>query len=122
MKLRFFTDYCIPTLIVRALLNKGHEVFILRDYIPIDSIDSVVIDKAQELDSILVSLNGDFSDIVTYPPSKYKGIISLKVKNHPENFPLILEKLLKFISDHPDMNYFTGKMFQVEVHRIRIKK
>ncbi len=94
----------------------------LRDYIPIDSIDSIVIGKAQELDSILVSLDGDFSDIITYPPAKYKGIISLKVRNHPEDFPLIIEKLLNFLSDHPDMNYFIGKLFQVEVHRIRIRK
>ena len=60
MKLRFFTDHCIPTLIIKALSNNGHEVYVLRDNIPIDSIDSVVFEKAQELDSILVSLNGDF--------------------------------------------------------------
>jgi predicted nuclease of predicted toxin-antitoxin system len=66
MGLKFFTDHCIPTLIVDALLDNGHEVYILREHIPIDSIDPVVIDKAQEMDSILVSLNGDFSDIVTY--------------------------------------------------------
>jgi hypothetical protein len=35
----------------------------------------VVISEAQELDAILISLNGDFADIVTYPPEKYKGII-----------------------------------------------
>jgi predicted nuclease of predicted toxin-antitoxin system len=95
---------------------------VLRNYIPIDSIDSVVIDKAQELNSILVSLNGDFSDIITYPPAKYKGIVSLKVRNHPEDFPLIIEKLLNFLSNHPDVNYFKGKLFLVEVHRIRIRK
>ncbi|MDZ7838791.1 MAG: DUF5615 family PIN-like protein [Actinomycetota bacterium] len=61
MKLRFFTDNCIPTLVVKALLDNGHKVYVLRNHIPIDSIDSVVIEKAQELDSILVSLNGDFS-------------------------------------------------------------
>ena len=94
MKLQFFTDHCIPKLIVETLLDNGHEVYVLRDYIPKDSIDSIVIGKAQKLDSILVSLNGDFSNIITYPPSKYKGIISLKVKNHPEDFPLILDNLL----------------------------
>ncbi len=97
MKLQFFTDHCIPKLIVETLLDNGHEVYVLRDHIPkesIESIDSIVIGKAQKLDSILVCLNGDFSNIITYPPSKYKGIISLKVKNHPEDFPLILDNLL----------------------------
>jgi hypothetical protein len=30
--------------------------------------DAVVITKAQELSSVLISLNGDFADIATYPP------------------------------------------------------
>jgi len=35
---------------------------------PTDSPDSIVLSKAQQLDAVLVSLNGDFADIVTYPP------------------------------------------------------
>ena len=41
-----------------------------------------MISKAQELDSVLLSLNGDFADIVAYPPANYKGIIALQVGNH----------------------------------------
>lgn len=51
---------------IRMLSNVGHEVFLLRDYIPTDSPDSLVMEKAQELDAILISLNGDFADIVTF--------------------------------------------------------
>src|SRR3990172_11064068 len=69
MRLRFFADHCISNLVIQMLRDAGHEVLRLRDYIPKDSADSVVILKAQELDSILISLNGDFSDIVTYPPA-----------------------------------------------------
>ena len=84
MSLRFFTDHCISNYIVKRLREAGHEVFCLRDHIPIDSTDTIVISKAQELDSILLSLNGDFSDLVTYHPSEYKGIIALQVRNHPK--------------------------------------
>lgn len=69
MGLRFFTDQCVPRLVVQALRDASHEVFVLREHIPPDSGDSAVIAKAQELDAILVSLDGDFADIVTYPPS-----------------------------------------------------
>ncbi len=60
MTLRFFADHCISNFIIQTLRDAGHEVFRLRDYIPADSPDLVVISKVQELDSILISLNGDF--------------------------------------------------------------
>jgi len=84
MSLRFFADHCISNLISRTLENEEHKVFRLRDYLPTDSPDKEVILKAKELNSILISLNGDFADIINYPPEKYKGIISLQVRNHPE--------------------------------------
>ncbi|MEW6686787.1 MAG: DUF5615 family PIN-like protein [Candidatus Edwardsbacteria bacterium] len=84
MSLRFFADHCISNLIIQMLQEVGYKVFRLKAHIPTDSPDPIVIAKAQELDSILVSLNGDFADIVTYPPAKYKGIIALQVRNHPE--------------------------------------
>lgn len=74
MSLKFFADHCIPNSIIKNLCDAGYEVFILKDYIPIESPDSFVINKAQELDAILVSVNGDFADIVTYPPANYKGM------------------------------------------------
>ena len=72
MTLRFFADHCISNFIIQTLRDSGFEVFRLRDFIPADSPDLVVISKAQELDSILISLNGDFADIVAHPPANYK--------------------------------------------------
>lgn len=87
MSLRFFADQCISNYVIQTLRNAGHEIFRLRDHISAGSSDHAAISKAQELDCILVSLNGDFTDIITYPPKNYKGIISLQVKNHPEITP-----------------------------------
>lgn len=82
MGLRFFADHCIPSSIVKTLQKEGHEILLLKDYISIDSPDSLVISKALELDAILISLDGDFADIVTHPPRNYKGIVALQVRNH----------------------------------------
>jgi predicted nuclease of predicted toxin-antitoxin system len=65
--LRFFADHCVSNFIIQTLSESGYEVFRLSAYIPKDSSDSVVIDEAQELDAMLISLNGDFADIVAYP-------------------------------------------------------
>jgi predicted nuclease of predicted toxin-antitoxin system len=102
MALRFFTDHCVPNAVIQTLRAAGHEVFILKEHIPRDSDDPIVIAKAQELEAILVSLNGDFADIVTYPPSHYKGIIALQVRDHPEVIPALMQRLMTYLFTHPD--------------------
>lgn len=122
MSLRFFADHCVPNSIIQSLRDAGYEVLRLRNYIPPESSDPVVISKTQELDAILISLNGDFADIVTYSPTNYKGIIALQVRNHPEIIPQLMERLKDYLTFHPEMNYYRGKLFLAEVHRIRIRK
>jgi predicted nuclease of predicted toxin-antitoxin system len=64
MALRFLADHCISNTIIRALQDAAHEVVRLRDVLPVESPDMIVIAKAQEIDAILLSMNGDFADIV----------------------------------------------------------
>jgi predicted nuclease of predicted toxin-antitoxin system len=71
VKLRLFADQCIPLEIVLAMRGLGHEVLLLRDHLPIRSVDTLVIAKAQEQECLLLSLNGDFAQIVTYPPGSF---------------------------------------------------
>lgn len=119
MSLRFFADHCVPMSVIRTLREAGHEVLRLTDYNPADSPDKLVISKAQQLNAILISLNGDFADIVTYPPAGYKGILALQVRNHPETIPQLLERLKAYLSAHDDMESYSGKLLIVEPHRIR---
>jgi len=94
MGLRFFADHCIPNSIIQNLLDAGHEVLRLKDHIPIESPDPIVIATAEKLNSILISLDGDFTDKVNYPPEHYKGIIALQVRNHPEITPQLMVRLI----------------------------
>ena len=122
MGLRLFTDHCISNFIIQELLKAGHEVFKLKDYIPVESSDPTVILTAQDHDSILVSLNGDFADALNFPPSKYKGIITLQVRNHPEIIPQLMMRLISYLTLHPDLESYQGKLILVEAHRIRIRQ
>jgi len=122
MSLRFFADHCISNFIIQTLRDAGYEVFRLRDHIPTDSADPAVISKAQELDSILLSLNSDFTDIVAYPPANYKGIIALQVGNHPEIIQQLIAMLKDYLSAYPEMNHYEGKLLLAEVHRIRVRE
>lgn len=121
MELTFLADHCVSNSVIQALRDAGHEVLRLKDHIPTDSPDSVVISTAQQLDAVLVSLNGDFVDIVTYPPANYEGIIALQVRNHPEVLPQLISRLKDYLSFHLDMKYYAGKLLLVEAHRIRIR-
>ena len=73
MALRFLADHCISNSIVQTLRGANHEVVRLRDVLPVESSDAVVIAKAQEIDAILLS-NSDFAEIVSYPPENYKEL------------------------------------------------
>ena len=120
MSLRFFIDQCVPNSIIGILRDANYEVLILKDYIFID-LDSLVI-TTQELNAILLSLNGDFADIVTYPPAAFKGIISLQLRNHPEIIPQLMQKLIDYLSIHSSIEHYQGQLLIVEVYRIRIRE
>ena len=64
MAAAFFADHCVPMVVVNDLRKAGHEVHMLKDHLPTTSPDEIVIKKAGELGAVLVSLDGDFADIV----------------------------------------------------------
>lgn len=89
---------------------------------PVESADSLVITKAQEIGAVLLSLNGDFADIVTYPPAKFKGIVALQARNHPEVLPHPMARLMAYLKATPAMEHYSGKLLVVEADRIRIRE
>ncbi|HXJ96080.1 MAG TPA: DUF5615 family PIN-like protein [Terriglobia bacterium] len=121
MALRFFADHCVSNFIIESLREAGHEVLRLRDHIPAESPDERVISTAQDIDALLLSLDGDFADIVTYPPRRFKGIIALQVLDHPEVVPELISRLKPYLSSYSSMEHCVGKLIVVEVHRIRIR-
>ncbi|MGO8733151.1 MAG: DUF5615 family PIN-like protein [Terriglobia bacterium] len=122
MALRFFADHCVSNLIIESLAAAGHEVLRLKDHLPAESPDSDVIAKAQELGAILLSLNGDFGDIVAYPPARFRGIVALQILNHPEITSLLLERLIRYLELHAHMEDYRGKLITVDASRIRVRQ
>jgi len=121
MALRFLADRCISNASVKALREANHEVLRLREVLPVESPDSAVIAKAQAIGAIVLSLNGDSGDIVTYPPGNYAGIVTLQMRNHPENLPRLLARLIGYLQLEPNMEHYRGKLLVIEVERIRIR-
>jgi predicted nuclease of predicted toxin-antitoxin system len=122
MGCRFFADHYVSNAIMHTLRAGGHEVVRLREQLPVESPDAIVIAKAQQLDAILLLLNGDFADIVTYHPADYQGIIALQVRNHPEIIPQLMQRLQDHLTAHADREYYRDKLLVVEVRRIRVRQ
>ena len=106
----------------KPLREANHEVLRLKDVLPVESSDTIVITKAQEIDAILLSLNGDFSHIVNSPPKSYKGIVAMQMHNHSEILPKLIARLTAYLKAHTTMYHCRGKLFVVEVDRIRIRE
>lgn len=87
-----------------------------------ESPDALVIAKAQEIDAILLSMNGDFADIVTYPPKNYKGIVALQLRNHAEVLNHLMVRLTGYLQGQPEMKHYRGRLLVVELNRIRIRE
>ena len=102
MSLRFLADQCVPGEISAHLHQQGYEVIRLREVLPTRAVDPAVIAKARELGAVLLSLNGDFADIVAYPPADFHGIVAVQLHNHPEIIPQLLDRLCGFLRTQPD--------------------
>jgi predicted nuclease of predicted toxin-antitoxin system len=122
MALRFLADHCISNTIIETLREANHEVLRLRDVLPVESPDSVVIGKARAIGAIVLSLNGDFADIVTYPPANYEGIVTLQMRNHPETLSRPMTRLIDYLRLQPTMEHYRGKLLVIEADRIRIRR
>ena len=119
--MRLFLDHCVPNRVANLLAAAGHETVRLRECLPTDAPDPVVIRKADELDAVLVSLDGDFADITAYPPANHRGIVALQIRNRPETVMPITERLLAYLHQHPERRDLDGKLLLVEAHRIRVR-
>lgn len=122
MALRLFADHCVPTSVTGSLQRHGHTVQRLRECLPVESLDAEVIAYAQQTQAILLTLDGHFADIARYPPARFRGIVALQVRNHPELFPAITEQLAAYLLRHPDPEHYAGVLLLVEPGRIRIRR
>ena len=119
--MKLLLDHCVPNRVAVLFADAGHEVVRLRECLPTDATDPAVIGKAAELDAVLVSLNGDFADITTYAPADHRGIVALQVRNRPETIAPIIERLIAYLSQHPERRDMDGMLLLVEAHRIRVR-
>jgi predicted nuclease of predicted toxin-antitoxin system len=77
--MRFLTDANIFVPMVNGLRRLVHDVFDSKEENLEKLTDNDVFKLAQDQKRILISMDKDFSNIITYPPGEHCGIIVVKL-------------------------------------------
>ncbi|MEQ8674808.1 MAG: DUF5615 family PIN-like protein [Aggregatilineales bacterium] len=71
-------DQCVPRRYLRLVADWGYSASLVSSHIPANSSDPNVIALAQKIDSVLLTADLDFSNILDYPPTNFAGIIVMR--------------------------------------------
>lgn len=78
-------DHCVPRKYFRLLQSWGYAVTLLSEHVSPDAADIDVITLAQTLDAILLTVDLDFANVLTYPPGDYAGIVVMRYEASNED-------------------------------------
>jgi len=115
--MRFKVDENLPIEVADRLRENAHDAStVLQEGLggqPDVRISQVCKDEQRSL----ITLDTDFSDIRTYPPGEYPGIIVLRLKRHEKGHVLsLVDRLVRLVSVEP----LAGHLWIVEENRVRI--
>ena len=96
----------------------GHDAFTVREQGLRGSANADVAAVCKQEARALVTLDLDFSDIRTYPPTDYEGIILLRL--HDQSRPAVLQ-VLRRIMPLFDTEPLAGHLWIVDEHQVRIR-
>jgi predicted nuclease of predicted toxin-antitoxin system len=95
----------------------GHDAHSVVDQALGGQPDERVIDVCQREHRVLVTLDLDFSNILTYPPAQFAGVVVLRLANQAHiTVEAAIRRMLELVSREP----VVGMLWIVEERRIRI--
>lgn len=115
--LKFKIDENLPEEIVDILIAKNYDAISVRNEKLSGEVDEKIASVCLKESRVLVTLDKDFSDIRTYPPDVYPGIIVLRLKYQDKYYILnLFSKLLEKFK----VEELQHKLWIVEDTRLRI--
>lgn len=117
--MRFKIDENLPPEVADVLVQEGHEAFTVFDQGLRSHTDPQVMAVCQVEGLVLISLDLDFSNILTFPPERFAGLIVLR-PHRPGRAAVV--RLVRRIVPHFDAHPVVGKLWIVDEGRIRIRQ
>jgi len=118
--MRFKVDENLPIDVAELLRGNGHDAMTIFDQQMVGEPDPQVASVCNAEERALVTLDLDFSDIRTYPPRAYPGIIILRPRTQlkPDVLALLDKLLPLLIGGEP----LAGNLWIVQENGIRIRE
>jgi len=113
----FKIDENLPVEIAQLLITAGYNAKTVNEQRLKGVNDPVLINVCKNENRILVTLDMDFSDIKTYPPQNFAGIIVLKLRNQAKSYILkLFQKIIPIFNSEQIQQH----LWIVEETKIRI--
>ena len=116
--MRFKIDENLPIETAHVLQGAGHEAMTVADQQMSGQVDSNIARVCLAEHRVLITLDIDFADIRTYPPSDYRGLIVLRLDRQDKPHVLdVIRRLIASFENEP----LDHRLWIVEEARIRIR-
>jgi len=117
--MRFKVDENLPLDASQLLQQAGHDALTIHDQQLVGRPDSQVVAACQSEERALLTLDLDFSDIRTYPPADYFGIIVLRPRTQAKPAVLsLVGQLIPLLGVEP----LAGNLWIVQETGVRIRE
>jgi len=118
--MRFKVDENLPIDAAELLRANGHDTMTIFDQQMVGEPDPKVASVCKAEERAIITLDLDFSDIRTYPPSAYPGIIILRPRTQSKPDVLaLLDKLIPLLGGREPL---AGNLWIVQENGIRIRE
>jgi len=117
--MRFKVDENLPVQCVDQLREAGHDVLSVHDQRLTGAPDPRIAEVCAEERRVLLSLDLDFADIKTYPPSKNAGIVVFRLRSQDAaTLGKVVGRLLTLLPEESPV----GRLWVVEEDKVRIRE
>ena len=118
--MRFKIDENLPVEVAELLRANMHDAMTIFDQQMVGELDPKVASVCKSEERAILTLDLDFSDIRTYPPSEYPGIIILRPSTQSKLDVLALvNRLLPLLDGREKL---IGNLWIVQEYGIRIRE
>ena len=116
----FLVDASLPRATAELICSCGHQATDVRDLGLAAALDPVIAEHAKSAQLCLITRDGDFGNVLDYPPQDYFGIVVVQT---PEAAPrsVVLEMVERFLREPDVVENLPGRLAVVEPARIRVR-
>ncbi|MBN2295806.1 MAG: DUF5615 family PIN-like protein [Pirellulales bacterium] len=118
MMVKFKIDENLPSETAEILSEAGHDALTVHDQQMVGESDANLSETCRREGRSIVTLDLDFSDIRTYPPKDYAGIVVLRPARFDKNHVLAIIRRLPLILEAEPLS---GKLWIVDETSVRMR-